>query len=182
MWPGGTINLHRGFTAAEFLTALALIMVVSAFAVPGFSRLFAEGRLTASSNRLVHAVHLARSEAITRGMDVALCPTRSGGNCRPDYDWSDGWLVFVNRDGREPPRLDRGDMVLTREPPQARTVVTGNRKYFVFRPHGLRSTNGTLLVCARHTQVQPRAVVISYTGRPRAQGASRYQITSRCRS
>ena len=164
----------------EFLSALGILMAVAAFAVPGLSRLMAESRLTASANRLVHAVHLARNTAITRGMEVALCPSRGQEDCRPDRDWSGGWVAFVNRDGREPPRLDDGDVILAREPAETRTIITGNRRYFMFRPHGLRATNGTLLVCTADGRGRPRAVVVSYTGRPRGQLATRYQLNSRC--
>jgi type IV fimbrial biogenesis protein FimT len=46
-------------------------------------------------------------------------------------------------------------------------TLAGNRSAFVFRPFGKRATNGTLVYCDRRREAAARALVISYTGRPR---------------
>ena len=45
--------------------------------------------------------------------------------------------------------------------------ITANRRLFEFRPFGRRSTNGTVTFCDRRGAEQARAVVVSFTGRPR---------------
>ena len=45
--------------------------------------------------------------------------------------------------------------------------IVGNRPYFDFRPIMRRSTNGTLVFCDERGPAAARAVIVSYTGRPR---------------
>lgn len=82
-----------------------------------------------------------------------------------------GFLVFVNRDQDSPPRVDPGEAVLQVEGPLAKGTVTANRQAFVFRPWG-RSVNGTLTFCDARAKAGAKAVVVSYTGRPRAAAAA----------
>jgi type IV fimbrial biogenesis protein FimT len=50
--------------------------------------------------------------------------------------------------------------------------ITANRRSFAFRPFEIRSTNGTLIFCDRRGPEFARAVIISYTGRPRTYPAA----------
>jgi len=43
-------------------------------------------------------LNLARSEAIKRGTNVAICASNDGLDCDEDA-WSEGWLVFVDTNG-----------------------------------------------------------------------------------
>jgi type IV fimbrial biogenesis protein FimT len=45
-------------------------------------------------------------------------------------------------------------------------TVISNRPYYEFRP-GRRSTNGSIVFCDGRGAVAARAVIVSYTGRPR---------------
>jgi len=45
-------------------------------------------------------------------------------------------------------------------------TVTSNRPYYEFRPRR-RSTNGTTVFCDRRGSAAAKAVIVSYTGRPR---------------
>jgi type IV fimbrial biogenesis protein FimT len=45
--------------------------------------------------------------------------------------------------------------------------MTGNRIRFSYRPFGRRSTNGTVTYCDDRGADAARAVIVSYTGRPR---------------
>jgi type IV fimbrial biogenesis protein FimT len=46
-------------------------------------------------------------------------------------------------------------------------TIVGNRPLFEFRPLLRRSTNGTVVFCDRRGTPAARAVIVSYTGRPR---------------
>ena len=82
-------------------------------------------------------------------------------------EWSGGFLVFENSDRDEPPELDDGEILLHRHLASPSVKITANRRGFTLRATFLRATNGTLVVCDRAGRVTPRALVISYTGRPR---------------
>jgi type IV fimbrial biogenesis protein FimT len=98
---------------------------------------------------------------------VSLCPSADGATCAPGRDWSGGFLVFENSDRDEPPELDDGEILLFRHLASPSVKITANRRGFTLRATFLRATNGTLVVCDRAGRVKPRALVISYTGRPR---------------
>jgi Tfp pilus assembly protein FimT len=85
---------------------LGLFAVVVSLGVPSFGRILAEHRLRVEVDTLFHAIHLARKESIVRRREVTLCPSADGQNCVPGFDWSQGFIMFVNRDRDSPPRRD----------------------------------------------------------------------------
>ena len=75
--------------------------------------------------------------------------------------------MFNNRDRDEPPRIDNGEPILQIHKSGPNIRITTNRRGFTLRATEKRATNGTIVVCDLHDRVTPRALVISYTGRPR---------------
>ena len=88
-------NRHQGLTLVELLVTIALVAIVTAFAVPNFSTFIRDGRTTADFNRLLGDITFARSEAVTRGSFVSLCPSQNFTSCN-GVNWSDGWIAFVD--------------------------------------------------------------------------------------
>ena len=161
-----------GFTLLELLATLAVGALLLAMAVPAFTSLVLDARLTTAVNRVVHGVHVARHESLKSGADVVLCRRTSGRQCVDTGGWHTGLIVFVNRDRDDPPRVDAGEPILQSEPALPLSAVLANRRAFVFRPWS-RSVNGTLTFCDRRGTARARAVVVSYTGRPRATSAAK---------
>ncbi len=120
-----------GFTLVELLVTVVVLAVVLTLGLPALQRTLERNRVTSDANRLVSALHLARSEAVKRGERVLVCPSRDGQTC--GGDWSAGWIVL---------RLDADGAlaeVLRRYGPMRARVETGastvNR--LLFRPDGL---------------------------------------------
>jgi len=156
-----------GYTLLELLLTIAVASVALTLAVPSFSALAARQRQQAEINALFHAVHLARKESIVRRRVVSLCPSFDGRRCTPGSDWSGGFLMFENTDRDEPPQVDDGEPVLQVHRALPGVKIAANRRGFTLRAVFLRATNGTLVVCDRAGRIDPKALVISYTGRPR---------------
>lgn len=156
-----------GFTLFELLIAMTLIAVLLAVALPSFSAFTARQRQHVEINALFHAVHSARKESIMRRKVVSICPSRDGTRCGSRPDWSAGWLVFENRDRDSPPQVDDDEPLLRVHRVDEQITVQANRNAFTLRATVLRATNGSLVVCDPKNRVRPRALVISYTGRPR---------------
>ena len=69
--------------------------------------------------------------------------------------------------------VDAGEPVLQRHVVGETVRVTANRKGFTLRSTDLRATNGTFVVCDRAGRIRPKALIVSYTGRPRVADARR---------
>ena len=157
----------RGHTLFELLLTLAIASIVLVVALPSMGAMVARGRQAAEINALFHAVHLARKESIMRRQVVSLCPSPDGRQCLPGRDWSGGWLMFENADRDEPPMVDAGEAVLGRHATHEGVRLIANRQGFTLRATFLRATNGTFVACDRAGRIPPKALVVSYTGRPR---------------
>ena len=156
-----------GYSLLELMMTIAVAAVVLTLGLPSFGALKARNAQRVELNALFHAVHLARKGSIMRKQVVSLCPTADGTVCNPGRDWSGGFLVFENSDRDSPPELDDGEILLYRHLASRSVKISANRRGFTLRATFLRATNGTLVVCDRAGRVPPRALVISYTGRPR---------------
>lgn len=157
-----------GFSLYELLVTLAVMTVVLTIGLPSLGVLVARNRQHVEINALFHAIHLARKESITKRRVISLCPSVDGEQCRPGMDWSGGWIMFENSDRDWPPRVDVGEAVLGRHTVNGSIRLSGNRHAFTLRATRLRATNGTIVACDIARRVPPKALVISYTGRPRA--------------
>jgi type IV fimbrial biogenesis protein FimT len=156
-----------GYSLLELMMTIAVAAVILTLGLPAFSALKARTAQRVEINALFHAVHLARKGSIMRKQVVSLCPSADGSACNPGNDWSGGFLVFENSDRDEPPELDDGEIVLHRHRASRSVKITANRRGFTLRATFLRATNGTIVACDRAARVPPKALVISYTGRPR---------------
>ena len=156
-----------GYSLYELIITIGVVALVMSLGVPSFGKMVADHRLKVEVDALFHAVHLARKESIIRRRAVTLCPSRDGLNCQPGLDWSDGWIMFVNLDRDVPATRDSDEPVLQRFSVSLHNQVVANRRSFSFRTTELRATNGTFIFCDKARRAAPRALVVSYTGRPR---------------
>lgn len=157
-----------GFSLLELLVTVMVVAVTLGLGVPLFTQTVESSRLSAETNAFVRGVHLAKIEAAKHFRDVVICPSQDGADCSDDLAaWQAGWLIFVNLDQDVPPDVDDNEHVIAARVTAKNIRVVANRKAFVFRNYARRSTNGTLIFCAASHDDRARAVVVSYTGRPR---------------
>jgi type IV fimbrial biogenesis protein FimT len=159
---------QAGQTLVELAVTLAVAGTLASGAAAGFGELQRQARMTAAANALVHGAHVARQAALVRGTEIVLCRSSDGYQCRHDGDWAGGFIVFANDDADSPPRVDAGEAILEAGVPFPGVFIGANRSFFVFRPPGRRSVNGTLWLCDDRGAAAARVVVVSYSGRPRA--------------
>ena len=173
--PAATLaRRRRGVTLLELIITLAIAGVLLAVAVPLARRSLRNARMIATGNRFLHALHLARSEALRRGVRVTLCKSTDGAGCADHGGWDQGWLVF--RDADADGRPDSSAAILLVSASLDRAVMSGNRpvrSYVSYAPDGATRRlsgafqAGTLTLCDRQALVRTRRIVISRTGRPR---------------
>ena len=71
---------QTGFTLVEMMVTLAVIVVLTAIAVPSFRSLTLSNRLTASANEIMGTIQVARMEAIKRNARTQLCSNSTTSN------------------------------------------------------------------------------------------------------
>ena len=150
-WGGG--RDCGGFTLIELLTAIAVLSVLLALAVPNFNDATLSARLNGIANSLVASSQVARSEAIKRNRDITLCKSTNGTSCAGSGGWQQGWIIL------------NGATVLQRQ--QALPTefsITGGAA--VTYPGTVVGTTGTTLTVCRKTPLgsEERVVTISGTG------------------
>jgi len=157
----------RGLTLWELLCTLSIAAITLTAGVPAFRSFLLDSRLTADVNGWVLAVQLARSEAFKRGRPVMVCKTDDTRRCGgADLPADAGWMVYVNLDDDYPPQRSAAEPLLYVHDAELIGTVISNRPYYEFRV-GRRSTNGTIVFCDSRGATAARAVIVSYTGRPR---------------
>lgn len=142
-------SAQHGFTLIELMIVVALLAIISAFALPAFQSFIASNRLTSEANELLAGLNLARSEAVRTQRRVVLCRASATG-CVTTADgerWQ-RWVVFVDNDA---------DGVFDANELLREQVITGTTLNLVsndalraagnqiaFRPDGLARAPGSL--------------------------------------
>lgn len=150
------------------MVTIAILAVVTAFAIPSFQSLVVMNRLTAEANEFIAGMNIARAEAIRGNARGILCRASvTGGQinaadgCVADADgkWQ-GWMVFIDADGSGTynpnaatnpveavlrTHVFAGNQVQV----QASPALAGSGNRVVYRPDGMaRSPGQTLLQSA----------------------------------
>lgn len=89
---------QRGVTLPELMVVLAILAVLAAAALPGMGQLLRTQQMKAAVNDLFGAIGLARAQALARNARVQVTPADAA-----RADWTQGWTVFVDRDGDNAP-------------------------------------------------------------------------------
>lgn len=149
----------RGFTLIELLVTLAVLAIVLAIAIPGFQGMVNRNQVAATTNNLVSALALARSEAVKRATRVTVASA----------DWTAGWQVFVDT-GTVGDAADDTVLRVQQSTSNAAPSVTPDDNfadYISYLPSGVSegnggASNGSFEVCKAGVS---RVISISTTGR-----------------
>lgn len=158
-----------GLTLVELVTTLAVGTVLLSVGVSSYQAVVDNQHLHTRINQLVSHLHLARSESVKRFERVALCPSSDGETCDDTFDWSNGWLVFVDNN-RDKERQSEEQLLKKSEGTEPIEVVTSTgRRSVTYEPDGtvIGGSNATFKLCSEKVSGRNRAVIVSNTGRPR---------------
>lgn len=158
-----------GFTLLELAVVLAVVSILAVYALPSFNNFLARQRQITDINILVSSLTLARSEAIMRSSDVMVCKSSDGQLCTTNGEWSQGWIVFEDRDKSRSHESDEKVIFRQEQLDGIRLYYRafGSNHYIVYRPQGMPKTNGTYTLCDTRGSSEPRALIVSKTGRLR---------------
>lgn len=153
--------MEQGFSLVELLITLCIITVVSVIGVRSFSSFQHDSDSQVLMSQLLHAIKLARMQAIMDNKKIILCRSRDRETC--SGDWSDGFIIragdhvlniFEN--------FSEGEGVLKWR------AFPLDRQQLEFLSTGFtNSENGTFWFCSKGTTDPHWAIIISKTGRTR---------------
>jgi type IV fimbrial biogenesis protein FimT len=171
-------HIQKGFTLIELFIALSVAAILLTLAMPSFSTLTMNKRITTQTNDFIVSLALARAEALKRVRRVTVCPSANGSSCAGSADWEQGWIVFANLD--DDATVDSGEVIL-----QAHSALDGGNtlrgsanvaSYISFLSSGSARLiggafqSGTLVLCdERGAGDHARAINLSVTGRSRVE-------------
>ncbi|UNK50598.1 GspH/FimT family pseudopilin [Lysobacter sp. S4-A87] len=69
-----------------------------ALAYPSFNGVIRSNRIATSTNNVIAALNLARTEAIRSNRGAGVCPSSTGTSCNGS-DWNVGYLAYTDLDG-----------------------------------------------------------------------------------
>ncbi len=165
-----------GLTLIELMIVIILIAIGASLAAPSFSNIIRDTRLTTQANSLLSSLQLARSEAVSRGVQVSIRRTSS--------EWDGGWQVFTdwdadgNFDGNANVTncaVEQDCLLRTSAAMDAGyTLRTGNNydNWLAFLPSGLPVSSGglgndTFRLCDKSAKTEySRSIIVNNTGRP----------------
>lgn len=154
---------QAGFTLVELLITIAIMVIISTWAVPSYQRLAARNSLATEMMRIRIALALTRNTAITRHMTITLCPSTNEITCNSD-DWTSPLLVVS---GRGDDNMTKSD-ILKVLPKSKVEHVSFSREGWPIRYKSLgRPTgyNGTFNICIK--EKEGAQIILSNFGRVR---------------
>ncbi|THB70742.1 MAG: hypothetical protein D6B28_08690 [Gammaproteobacteria bacterium] len=169
----------RGITLLELLIYIAVMGIITAIAIPSFSNLIKNSKISTSLTNLTADLYLARSAAIRHNSYAVICPRNSSDNdCSESPSWEKGWIVFIdnNKDGicnfNAGQCADKGKIIKIGEGVKSSDLKMRGYKHRSFRirydPMGFSyAYNGKVIACDDRGKDYARAIIISNSGRIR---------------
>jgi len=164
-----SLRSSRGFTLIELIITLALIAIIATFAVPSFSQLIANNRITSTTNNLIGVLNYARAESIKRGRPVDITALASAGN---GDEWGGGWRIWVDA-GTAGYQAGEEIRVFNEVPDSVTVNGPDGVTNFRFRPNGFVDPSPSsgaeygFQVCDDRTGETGRVIQIHTSGRVR---------------
>lgn len=101
---------HDGFTLVEMVITLIVLGILAAIGAPSLRGFIVDLRVAGATSGFERVLRHARSEAVSRGRTVRICPSLDGWSCDPMARWHLGYISFVDLEGG--PLRDGDDPVL----------------------------------------------------------------------
>lgn len=159
----------RGFTLLELMMTVTVAALLLTAGVPSLRSVTMNSRLIAHTNEFVTSINLARSGAVRYQRNATVCLSSNYDaplpTCSAGTDWSNGWIVWVDKD--RDAATDSDEILLVHEPLSgSATLTSSSMNRFTYDARGFgRSGADILTLCDGRTGETGRAVRVNNVGR-----------------
>jgi len=164
-----TQHSHAGFILIEAIIIISIVCILLTTGIPSFKTTIQNNRMAASRNSITTHLNLARSEAVKRNIGIILCPSQDGLSCWDSMIWDEGFILLV--DSNNSRQYEPGEQILrynSRSNASIRISTSTGRRKVVYNQYGFASGyNLTFTFCDLNDLTEPKAVIVSNSGRAR---------------
>jgi len=157
---------NRGFTLLEVMVTLTIFVILVMLAVPSFSSLMRDSRMTTNANDIVTSLNYVRSEAVARNVSVAMLKQGAVNNT-----WDGGWQIFTDFDNDGVLDVVDGDTLLKvhEAMPIGFTLrTTGSATRVTYSATGSSNVAVTFRLCGENADINySKSIIVSFLGRVR---------------
>ena len=153
------IDQQSGFTLIELVITVLVGGIVLAVGLPSFADFTKSNRLSAQTNSVLTALHLARNEAVNRGHNMRVLPI-SG-----TTDWAAGWQVRLDVDNSN--TIEAEDTVLRNYDAIKKATLVGDADNVTYQSSGFITTtsaNTITLTADQCTAEDIRVISVKLSG------------------
>ena len=158
-----------GFTLLELIVTLAIVAIVLSAGVPSYRGIVMDNRLASQANLFATSIKLARSNAVKYQRNATVCSSANFDaalpTCSSDADWSDGWIVWVDKDRDNTVDAANDEVIRVAEPVAGTTTFTSAaRTEFTYNSRGFINATDILSLCDNRTAETGRDITIRPSG------------------
>lgn len=173
-------NKH-GFSLIELMSALAIAGILIGFAIPSSLSAMHATRSSETHSALLSTLMKASHKAALHGVRTTLCPSHDGQTCIAGFDWSMGWIGFIDQNASREREAYESIIVSQDALQDTRLISSSGRTRIVFQGNGGNAgSNATFTLCDKRGEAKAKTLVVSNTGNLRNGVPNATQISLAC--
>ncbi|WP_297802828.1 GspH/FimT family pseudopilin [Arenimonas sp. GDDSR-1] len=155
----------RGFSLIELVIGISVAGILAGVALPAFLSARYAGDSAAVQASLLSSLMQSSHKAALHGSRATLCPSWDGIRCNTSFDWSNGWIAFLDTNANREREPDERLILRQDELENARLISSSGRTRIVFQGNGGNAgSNVTFTLCDRRGADKAQTLVVSNTG------------------
>lgn len=146
------------FTLVELLITLGVFSILVLLALPSFTNIVMNKRMTAAANNLVASLNYARNFALNQEINVQVCPLNALNSTTCGGNWNSGWIIVSL------PTAGTSTLLQSQQFSSTAPVLSSTSANIVFDPHGISTTQSNFKLCDSRGGSFAQSVEVLATG------------------
>ncbi|PCI39945.1 MAG: hypothetical protein COB50_00475 [Thiotrichales bacterium] len=157
-----TLVQYQGFSMLECLVVVAIVVILSSFAITGFYAINNKYQAKSVLQEIKNFLHLGKQYALHHNATITLYKSKDRKSC--SGDWHEGLLLFIDHNANR--KLDVEDKIIrvhkfAKRGGKIELKAFPSKNYMQFRNHGIiNSSNGSFVYC--HGNISKALIVNNF--------------------